>query len=403
MNHSPRVGSPRRRLDRLPKKNVLGIMSGTSMDGVDCAVCEIQGRQVTLLHHWRMAFPKSLRARLQRAARNDCTSHELAQAHHDLGRFYVQAVQAGPANVRIALAGLHGQTIFHSPDRRAPATFQLGEPAYLAETLRVPVVSNFRAADLAAKGQGAPLATLFHQLVFGSPGAGVCVNNLGGISNVTWLGGTTGKERGVLAFDTGPGNMLMDLAMRHLTKGRQGWDQNGRWAARGRASDRLLSRWLEHPFFSAKPPKSTGRELFGEPFLERALREMERAKLSSHDILATLSEFTARSIRLNYELHLPAFPAMVVLAGGGAANPDLAARIRSQLQMVSPGTEVKTSEQAGWPCQAVEAGAFALLAYCRAHGVPGNLHDTTGAEGPRLLGQVSESGFGNTRNGWRRR
>jgi anhydro-N-acetylmuramic acid kinase len=374
-------------------------MSGTSMDGVDCAVCEIHGGTIALLQHWRISIPKSLRTRLHLAARNQCTSHELAQAHHDLGRFYAQAVPAQPANLRLDLAGLHGQTIFHSPDRRAPATFQLGEPAYLAERLRVPVVSNFRAADLAAQGQGAPLATLFHKRVFGMPGAAVCVNNLGGISNVTWLGGNSEQEPDVLAFDTGPANMLMDLAMRHFTEGRHSLDRNGRWAARGKASDTLLERWLKHPFFSAKPPKSTGRELFGEPFLQRALREMKRSRLSEQDMLATLSEFTARSIRLNYELHLPEFPARVVLAGGGAENPDLVSRIRSQLQMLSTGIQVTTSEQTGWPCQAIEAAAFALLAYCRMHGVPGNLHKTTGAEGPRLLGQISGSVFGKTWNG----
>jgi anhydro-N-acetylmuramic acid kinase len=391
MNHSSSRGNGWfQRLSRLPRQHVLGIMSGTSMDGVDCAVCEIHGRRIALLHHWHAAFPPRLRARLQLAARNECASHELAQAHHDLGRFYAQAARARHATLRTDPVGVHGQTIFHSPDRRAPATFQLGEAAYLAEALRAPVVSNFRAADLAAGGQGAPLATLFHKLVFGMPRAPVCVNNLGGISNVTWLEAGTAGDGGVLAFDTGPGNMLMDLAMRHLTGGKHVLDRDGRWAARGRACESLLARWLKHPFFSKKPPKSTGRELFGEPFLQRVLREMKVKNLSSQDMLATLSEFTARSIRLNYERHLPGVPRLVVLAGGGAANPDLVARIRSQLQCVSNEIELKTSEQAGWPCQTVEPAAFALLAYCRMHGVPGNLPETTGAAGPRLLGQISD-------------
>ena len=164
---------------------VLGIMSGTSIDGVDYALCEVGRSKIRLVKHWAREFPAMLQRRLHAAASNACSAHELAQLHHDLGRLFAR--QAKSLRPRAALVGLHGQTVFHNPDRRAPATLQLGEPAYIAEALRIPVVGNFRAADIAAGGQGAPLATLFHKMVFAQRSQHVCVNNLGGISNVTSL------------------------------------------------------------------------------------------------------------------------------------------------------------------------------------------------------------------------
>jgi len=223
------------RTDRCMKsKLVLGIMSGTSIDGVDYALCAINERGVTLKKFWQVKFPSKLQRCLHEAARGDSTSHETAQLHHDLGRFYAESAKRVLGKTKPELAGLHGQTIFHHPHAAAPATFQLGEPAYLAETLRVPVVSNFREADLAAGGQGAPLATLFHQRVFGQRGRHVCVNNLGGISNVTSIDWRAGGQPALTAFDTGPGNVLLDLAMRHFTCGKKLCDHNGAWASRGK-------------------------------------------------------------------------------------------------------------------------------------------------------------------------
>jgi anhydro-N-acetylmuramic acid kinase len=368
---------------------VLGIMSGTSMDGVDYALCQIAGARIVLRAFWTARFPAALRESLHEAARGDLTSHRLAQAHHDLGRFYARhalppkSARCGPPQ----LAGLHGQTVFHNPSRRAPATLQLGEPAYLVERLRAPVVSNFRAADLAAGGQGAPLATMFHQFVFARRGRHVCVNNLGGISNVTSLDWRQGPRPAVLAFDTGPANVLLDLAMRTLTGGRLRMDKDGRWAARGQPSETLVDRWLEHEYFRRKPPKSTGREVFGEPFFRVAMRQMRR--LAPCDKAATLTEFTARSLALNYRLHLPSLPARLILAGGGARNPSLARAIARQF---GGQAEILTSDALGWPAQAIEPAAFALLAHLRMSGRPGNLPRTTGASRSALLGQVSQYG-----------
>jgi anhydro-N-acetylmuramic acid kinase len=368
---------------------VLGIMSGTSIDGVDYALCEVSARSVKLLEHWSREFPKKLQQRLHAAAANDCASHELAQMHHDLGRLFAR--QAKSLRARSELVGLHGQTVFHNPDRRAPATLQIGEPAYLAEALRVPVISSFRVADIAAGGQGAPLATLFHKIVFARRGEHVCVNNLGGISNVTSLDWKHGKQPRILAFDTGPANVLIDFAMRELTRGEQSCDKGGAWAARGHVDERLIAHWLAHPFFRAKPPKSTGREMFGEAFWRVEQKRVCAARLSRFDVIATLTEFTARSLARNYRLHLPSIPDSVVLCGGGAKYPALVARIDAALKQMNRATRVSTSEDFGWPTQAIEASAFALLAYYRWRELPANIPETTGASHAVLLGQVTQS------------
>ncbi len=369
---------------------VLGIMSGTSLDGVDYALCAVRRRTFQLVALWSAAFPPALRHQLHACARGEATSWALAQAHHDLGRFYARHAARFPAGKRPQLVGLHGQTVFHRPDRRSPATLQIGEPAYLVEALRVPVVSNFRAADLAAGGQGAPLASRFHQRVFGRPGRHVCVQNLGGIGNVTSLDWTSGPALRVLAFDTGPANVLLDLAARHFSNGRRTMDTNGAWAARGCADETLLARWLKHPFFARRPPKSTGRELFGEPFLARVLADAGRRGLSRHDVLATLTEFTARSVALNYRRHLPSAPDEVVLTGGGAANPILVAVITRAVEQLAPTARIVTSDTLGWPLASIEPAAFALLAWLRNEGMAGNLPATTGARRAALLGVIGE-------------
>ncbi len=369
---------------------VLGIMSGTSIDGVDYALCEVGTVQVRLRRIWSAKFPRALQLRLHDAARGNATSWELAQLHHDLGRFYAAHAHCEKLRAKPALVGLHGQTIFHNPDWKTPATFQIGEPAYLAETLRVPVVSNFRAADLAAGGQGAPLATAFHQLVFARRGQHVCVNNLGGISNVTSLDWRRGARPKIRSFDTGPANVHIDLAMREFSGGKIPFDRNGKRAARGRVHEPLLNEWLRHPFFQQPPPKSTGRELFGESFFNSALRQTRRAKLTQSDVLATFTAFTARSLALNYELHLDTSPDTVVLAGGGAANHTLRSMIACELKKLNSRVTVETSEQLGWPVQSIEPAAFALLAWLRINRKPGNLPATTGANRALLLGQVTE-------------
>ena len=368
--------------------NVLGIMSGTSLGSVDYAVCDIKENGINLRELWSVDYPASLQKQLHTAARGGLNTWELAQIHHDLGRFYAAHAKRGKS--KIQLVGVHGQTVFHNPNPKNPATLQLGESAYLVETLRVPVVSNFRVADLAAGGQGAPLATIFHKFVFAKRGEHVCVNNLGGISNVTSLDWTNSRsEPKIRAFDTGPANMLIDFAMRHFTNGKREFDENGSFAAKGKVSETHLKKWLKHPYFSEEPPKSTGRELFGEPFFNKAIATMRN--MSQFDVIATFTEFTARSIALNYKLHLPSQPATLILTGGGAANPVLSAAIdRAINSNAKLKTKVISSAELKWPVQSIEPAAFALLAWLRFNGKPGNIPATTGARRPVLCGQVSD-------------
>lgn len=368
---------------------VLGIMSGTSLGSVDYALCRCGEDSIRLIRAWSVRFPGTLQARLHAAARNETTTYEVGQLHHDLGRFYAQGARRGLPGDRLDAVGLHGQTVYHHPNRRAPATLQIGEPAWLAEGLCVPVVSNFRAGDLAAGGQGAPLATLLHRVVFARRGEFVCVNNLGGISNVTALDWRNGSEPRVLSFDTGPANVLLDLAARHFSRGRLSFDREGRWAAAGSPDETALAAWLRHPYFRRPPPKSTGRELFGEPFWRRRLGDRRHRQWARDDALATLSEFTARSLVLNYRWHLGGYPDRVILAGGGAANADLVERIVRQLRAWHAPIQVLACDALGWPRQTVEPAAFAWLAACRLRGRPGNLPTTTGARRPVVLGQVT--------------
>jgi len=368
---------------------VLGIMSGTSLDGVDYALCQIGPQPIQLRERWSATFPRGLRRRLQDAARGAARSWEMAQLHHDLGRFYALHAVRQPSRLKPQWIGLHGQTVFHNPGRMNPATFQLGEPAYLAQALRVPVVSNFRAADLAAGGQGAPLATMFHRTVFAQRGRHVCVNNLGGISNVTSIDWRRLRHPRVLAFDTGPANVLLDLAVRHFSRGVRHFDRDGAWAARGHVHEGLLREWLRHPFFSQKPPKSTGREMFGEVFFKQVMGQMRRARLAKDDALATLTALTARSLAFNYRRHLPSLPDAIILTGGGAANGSMRTMIGEEFQKMRPAIEMRTSDQLGWPLKSVEPAAFALLAGLRMEGRTGNLPETTGAGRAVLLGQVT--------------
>jgi anhydro-N-acetylmuramic acid kinase len=357
---------------------VLGIMSGTSIDSVDFALCRISEGTIKLLDYWQRPFPPKLAARLRSAAADQSSCYEAGQLHHDLGRFYAKAA----GSVKPDLIGLHGQTVYHQPNGQSPATFQIGEPAYLAQHCRADVISNFRAADLAAGGQGAPLATMFHKHLFASKGRHVAVQNLGGISNVTSLD-WSGKKLSIQSFDTGPANMLIDMAAQELSRGRLKFDNNGHLAARGNILEEILKQALRHPFFRRKPPKSTGRELFGEDYLKKIFRDMKQ--WAKEDILATITELTARSIGLNYKLHLKSAPDEMIVCGGGAKN----AHLMRRLELALPRIRIMAVESKGWPSQSIEPAAFALLAWLRARGKPGNIPETTGASRALLCGQIT--------------
>jgi N-acetylmuramic acid 6-phosphate etherase len=369
---------------------VIGLMSGTSADGIDAAVTQLDGAPPALswklLAHIHTPYPAELRAELFDSFRPETgTVDRLCALNFALGRTFGQAAlhaiaAAGLRPEQADLIGSHGQTLWHIPTGPNASTLQLGEPAVIAELTSLPVVSNFRVRDMAAGGQGAPLVAYVDALLFGHPTITRAMQNIGGIANVTYLGG-----KGVVAFDTGPGNMLIDDAVQRATAGAQTFDRNGERAARGRINRVVLEDLLAGPYFHLPPPKTTGREMFGAAFGERAWAHATSLGLSHDDMVATLTAFTAQSVALAYHAFLPAFPDEVIVSGGGAHNLTLMRLLREQL---APA-RVMTLDELGLPSQAKEAVAFAVLAYETWHGRPGNLPAATGARRPVILGALT--------------
>ena len=350
---------------------VLGIMSGTSADGADLVLADLGGQpprlQWTVREHRSVPFPAELRQRVLLALRGDMHTRALAWLHHELGRFYAEAAE--PLAGRVELAALHGQTIWHEPPL---ATFQIGEAAYLAEALGCPVVADFRPADLAVGGEAAPLVAYPDLLLYGEEEVRRAIHNLGGISNLTYLPGLEGE--GVFAFDTGPGNCLLDEAAARLGLT---YDPGGSLARRGRVDVEKATAWLSHPYFTRKPPKSTGRELW-------RLDNLETEGLGPYDLLATLTYFTARSIVQAYhDFVLPQGLDEVWVAGGGAYNQALMEQLRAGLPV-----PVYTFEERGHDSRLREALAFAVLGYLRFYGLPNVLPAVTGASRAAIAGKL---------------
>jgi anhydro-N-acetylmuramic acid kinase len=359
---------------------VLGIMSGTSLDGVDFVKIKVHKKNLKceFVAMQSFKFPLLLRNRLLLAAQNEKKISQISNLNHDLGRFYGECFKKLKKNVRtIDLIGLHGQTVFHEGQK---STLQIGEPSYIAAVSGVPVVSNFRAADIAVGGHGAPLAPFFHQVVFGQNKKRISVHNLGGISNLSLI--INGKIK--LGFDTGPANMLIDEEIRNFSRGQQNYDLNGNMASRGKVSAVLLAQMLSHPFFALKPPKSCGREQFGKIFLEKYSKQI--ADLKIEDRLATLTELTVISIAKSYQNFCKPMPTEIIFSGGGAKNKYLIKRLQDEIS----NANVQTIDQLGWPSESIEGAAFALLAACRYWKIPANLPIVTGAKKKVLLGQITE-------------
>jgi len=382
---------------------VAGVMSGTSLDGVDVAVVRVTGIRPDELKVKVLAFgsylhPDRLRERMRQGIQGGST-RELALLHRELGRSFARALKqlmekAEIAPGTVAVVGSHGQTFWHEPPA---ATLQLGCGHTLAESTGIPVVTDFRSRDLAAGGQGAPLVPWPDWVLFRRPGRGRALQNLGGMGNVTFLPPNGGPES-VMAFDTGPGVALLDGAARRASDGRDPWDVDGRRAAAGRVRDDVLGRLLEDPFFRMPPPRTTGREHFGDAYLDalvERVRPQEEGEDGWNDLLATLTALTAESVARSYRDFLPT-GAMdeVVLTGGGARNPALVRRLQTTLAPIPVRTGMTALSDGGAPVHpdAREAVAFALLAWAHLQGVPANLPQVTGADGPRVLGSLIPGG-----------
>ena len=373
----------------------IGLMSGTSADSIDAACVRFAGAPPRLdwelLSFVTLPMTAELRQEIFAAFRPETgTVDKLCQLNFTLGEWFakasleaVKAANLTPAQVDFI--GSHGQTVWHIPPNSGEgvaSTLQLGNPAVIAERTGITVVSDFRSRDMAAGGQGAPLVPFVDKLLLSHPTLSRAVQNIGGIGNVTWLpAGGAGEAFG---FDTGPGNMLLDRAAEVLTQGQMHCDMDGKMAFAGKIQENFLQKWMsEEPYFTRKPPKSTGRELFGVQRCDVYLKEM--AGLSKEDILATLTAFTARSTAEAYKNFLPALPDEVLLCGGGARNPAIAAMLQKEL----PNSRIGRTEDAGLPGDSKEAVAFAVLGYETMNRRPGNLPAATGAKGPVILGSIT--------------
>ena len=379
---------------------VVGLMSGTSADAIDAAVVRLDGAPPRLawrlLAHLSVPHSPQLRAEIFACFRTETSSVEqMCRLNFTLGEAFAQAAlqaiaSAGLTPAEVDLIGSHGQTLWHIPPGSGvtPSTLQIGEAAVIAERTGVPVVNNFRTRDMAAGGQGAPLVPFVDWLLFAHPNRTRALQNIGGIGNVTYLRPSlkTGPgDEGVLAFDTGPGNMLIDDAAHRATNGQLNYDKDGVIAAQGRIDKTLLEKLLNDPYFSTRPPKTTGREHFGAQRGAQIWVDATAQGLSAPDILATLTAFTAESISRAYRDFLPVFPDEVILSGGGAYNPTLRAMLAERLKPA----RVLTADEIGIPASAKEALAFAVLAYETWHKRPGNLPSVTGATHPVILGTVT--------------
>jgi anhydro-N-acetylmuramic acid kinase len=383
---------------------VAGVMSGTSADGVDVAVCRVvpgaragETPRVKLLGHLGMAYPRAVRSEVMRIMEGrPLTAAELSRLNWRLGAVYAEAV-AGAAKrfgVDPMLVGLHGQTVHHDASGiRAlgaivRSTWQIGEAALVAERLRCPVVSDFRPADLAAGGQGAPLVPMLDWCLFRSKTKGRVLLNLGGIANMTAIP-AAGALGDVVAFDSGPANMVIDRCMEALYRRR--FDRNGSTARRGRVLYEVVTRAMRDRYFSAPPPKSCGREQFGSAFAARFIAMCRHAGANDADIIATATALTAESVVEAYRqfvaARMGAAKVEVFVAGGGARNRTLMAMLRETFGAL--GVTARGMEEAGLPAQAKEAVAFALLAWLTWHGLPGNVPTATGADRAVVLGKVS--------------
>jgi anhydro-N-acetylmuramic acid kinase len=380
---------------------VLGLMSGTSADGIDVALARISGApprvRSELLAHTAIKFPAALRSEILRVAEQQpITAGELSQLNFRLGAVFADAALAACrrfriAPARIALLGSHGQTIFHqgAPVKylgaRTASTLQIGEPSVIAARTGITTVGDFRPADMATGGQGAPLVPYADYLLYRDARIGRASLNLGGIANVTVIPAAATPSQ-IFAFDTGPANMLIDALVAHFTKGRQRFDKNAQLAATGRGIPAILDELLRDPYLKIAPPKSTGREYFGRAYTERLLALGRRHGAKSNDLIRAATIFTALSVV--DALHRFVLPKhkiqQLIVSGGGARNPLVMAQIAAAL----PAIAIVPSSKLGVPEDAKEAYAFALLACETFHQRPSNIPSATGAHRPAILGKI---------------
>lgn len=379
---------------------VIGLMSGTSADGIDAALVEWPDdasiRPFRLVAHREEPFDEVLQDRIHRLAAGRVPGasalRELAALDVELGERFAAAAHALAATAGVALGDIaaiasHGQTVAHHPEHRA--SLQIGDPSVIAERTGCRTVADFRARDLAAGGEGAPLAPFFHWAVFTDPSEARAALNLGGIANLTWLP-AGGAPTDVTAFDVGPANALLDAALRHWTSGAERVDRAGARARAGSVSEAWLEHLLDDSFLRRQPPKSTGRERYGPDRAEALVDRWRAERGSLEDLLATLVAFGAEAVARACREFLPTLPARVLVGGGGVHN----AALMEALGRALPESRFEPFDAAGVPAGAAEAMAFSLLGRNTVLGVPNHLPGCTGAQRQTLLGEIVPAGPG---------
>lgn len=387
-----------------PVRRVVGLMSGTSVDGIDAALVEIGGTdeapEVRLVAFEDRPWPEEVRRQIFPLFRPEtATVDKIGYMNFLMGEIYAQSVssvveKAGLTLADIDLIGSHGQTIWHAPEVCGkdgfPVSFtvQIGEGSVIAARTGVPTVSDFRVADMAVGGQGAPLVPFSEYLLYRRPGETILLQNIGGIGNMTVLPGDEGPEA-VYAFDTGPGNMIIDAVVSALTGGAKTYDAGGAMAAEGRVDEALLAMLQQDPYYDMPLPKTTGRELFGVQYVGKILDYQRAHGLSDADVLATVTDLTAWSIADGYARYvLPKRQAAeLVVGGGGSYNATLLGFLRTRFAPY--GVQVRTQEDLGWSSDAKEAVAFALMADCCVREKPNVLPSVTGARAAAIMGKIS--------------
>jgi anhydro-N-acetylmuramic acid kinase len=361
---------------------VVGLMSGTSADGVDAAVIDIKNNKVKLLAFDTFAYQPALRKNiLELGEQKTCRPADISNLNFTLGEVFADAViklcRKNKINLRtIDLIGSHGQTIYHNPEDKIRSTLQIGESSIIAYKTGITTVADFRPKDMAAGGQGAPLVPFADYFLFKS-NKNRAIQNIGGIANVTFLPANC-KPKDIIAFDTGPGNMIIDRLAFLITKGKQNFDKDGKIASNGKVNIKILSQMLKNPYFRKKPPKSTGREMFGREYTDAFYR-----KLPNEDMIATATAFTAVSIAEAYKKFLPKMPEEIILCGGGARNKTLVKMLRQNIK-----SKILFTDDFGINSDAKEAVSFAILAYATIKGIANNVPSATGAQKAVILGKI---------------
>ena len=383
-----------------PSRLVIGLMSGTSADGVDAALCRITGHgTATKVEQLGFVFdPFDTRVReeiLRLAGGQEATAADFCRINFLLGRLYAETSlrlcrECGVEPKDIDLVGSHGQTLWHIPQPETylgqtfRSTLQLGECSVLTETFGCPVVGDFRVRDVAAGGLGAPLVPYSEYLIYRSETKCIALQNIGGIGNITCLPPACKPEE-VFAFDTGPGNMVMDAVYGAITHGEKRFDEGGAFAAKGRVHQPLLNLMMDDEYVRRQPPKTTGREYYGPAYVERIMAEAKTRHLTDEDLMATVTAFTAATIAYSVEHFFPVKPDELIIGGGGSMNATLLKDIATAL----PACKVMTNEQLGYDSNAKEAVAFAVLANEAIFAGCNNMPSVTGATKGVVMGKIN--------------